>query len=163
MHVDPLLGATLKRSFSLPDLDQPATFSLRQGCNPLLVSFACERPALSPARHTLYEDVQEIRNPQLRTVKSVSMSDTSQTARNLAFDAQTIQIRSGGSGTCHQLGQALSDIPRWAAHSDLDLVRKDLVRRCVRFLEASAACTCMLPCAARLAVENPLKPAQARM
>jgi hypothetical protein len=32
VQVDPLLGATLKRSFPLPDLDQPATFLLHQCC-----------------------------------------------------------------------------------------------------------------------------------
>ena len=98
VHADPPFGAANKRSFSLPDLDQLATFLLHQCCSPLLVSLACERPAVPLARRPLYEDVHQIRNPQLRTMKSVKMSDTSQTARNLAFDARTIQIRSAGSG-----------------------------------------------------------------
>jgi hypothetical protein len=66
--------------------------------HPLPVSLTCEQPALSPAQDPLYEDVHQIRNLQLRTVKSGRMFDTSHTARNLAFDAQTIQIRSVGSG-----------------------------------------------------------------
>lgn len=98
VHVDPHLGASLKQFLSLPDLDQPATFLLHQCCNPLLVSLACERPALSPARLPLYEDVQQIRTHQLCTVERVRTSDTSRTARNLAFDARIIQIRPAGSG-----------------------------------------------------------------
>lgn len=106
VHVDPPLRATLKRSFSLPDLDQPATFLLLQCCNPLLVSLTCEQPALSPARHPLYEDVHQIRNAQLRTVKSVRMSDTSQ-MRTISHSTHK-QFKSARleAGTRYQLGQA---------------------------------------------------------